>query len=481
MTATSDLRPPLGTGSIWRARGSWRSTRPDKGSPTAGHRERGREDRAEIVQVPAVWERTHPDAEGVGFYRRVFTVPSRLGAAGAVSALRGSQLPYRGLAQRSTSSAATRAPTPRSGSTRPRRRGSAPRTSSWCGSRASRGPATSMGSPCSRRPPPSTAGTTSRAACGAMSRWKRFPCSRATTWSFEPDLRQEAADLEIVIRNAHPSARHGRACRSPCARPRRTRPRELARARRPSRRGSRELTYRLDLPRPQRWSCESPHLYRLRDASSRTAARLSIAASRSFGMRDFAVRDGQFFLNDEPIYLRGVLLQPNYPVGLIAPPTREMMEREIRLMKEAGFNMIRAHIRPAPPGYLDLTDEMGMLVYAESSLAWIRESPRWLDHASREIRAHDRAGPQPSVRGDLGHPQRESRGERRHQRRARSRSCAVSTRRGSWSTTPAAPWRSTRILAGPIGPPSSTAGETERQPIQDLHIYIGAPVPHGVV
>ena len=33
-------------------------------------------DRAETVQVPAVWERTHPDAEGVGFYRTVFTVPS---------------------------------------------------------------------------------------------------------------------------------------------------------------------------------------------------------------------------------------------------------------------------------------------------------------------------------------------------------------------------------------------------------------------
>ena len=95
----------------------------------------------------------------------------------------------------------------------------------------------------------------------------------------------------------------------------------------------------------------------------------------AFGMRDFAVRDGQFFLNDEPIYLRGVLLQPNYPVGLVAPPTREMMEREITVMKDAGFNMIRAHLRPAPPGYLDLADEMGMLVYAESSLAWIRESP----------------------------------------------------------------------------------------------------------
>src|SRR5687768_16308716 len=33
-------------------------------------------DRAETVQVPAIWERTHPEAEGVGFYRRILTVPA---------------------------------------------------------------------------------------------------------------------------------------------------------------------------------------------------------------------------------------------------------------------------------------------------------------------------------------------------------------------------------------------------------------------
>ena len=54
-------------------------------------------------------------------------------------------------------------------------------------------------------------------------------------------------------------------------------------------------------------------------------------------------------------------------------------------MKEAGFNLIRVHIRPAVPGYLDLTDKHGMLVYAESSLCWIRDTPRLLDHGRREV------------------------------------------------------------------------------------------------
>ena len=92
-------------------------------------------------------------------------------------------------------------------------------------------------------------------------------------------------------------------------------------------RRGRGFAYRLDLPRPQRWSCESPHLYRLVTESGKAARH----RSPRHRLRHARLRgaDGQFFLNDEPIYLRGVLLQPNYPVGLVAPPTREMMEREI--------------------------------------------------------------------------------------------------------------------------------------------------------
>jgi hypothetical protein len=93
-----------------------------------------------------------------------------------------------------------------------------------------------------------------------------------------------------------------------------------------------------------------------------------------------------------------VLLQPNYPVGLIAPTDPGLLEREIVLMKEAGFNLIRVHIRPAVPGYLDLTDKHGMLVYAESSLCWIRDSPRLLDHGRREVtRMIERDRNHPSV------------------------------------------------------------------------------------
>jgi beta-galactosidase len=154
-------------------------------------------------------------------------------------------------------------------------------------------------------------------------------------------------------------------------------------------------TFPMHIPNPLAWRCDAPHLYR----ASVTATPPEGESDRQedhFGMRDFTVDNGQYLLNGEPIFIKGVLLQPHYPITHVVPPDPELMLREITLMKEAGFNLIRSHVRPSPPGYLDLTDRMGMLVYAETSLAWIRESPRMLDYGEQEIRAH--------IRRDRNHP-----------------------------------------------------------------------------
>lgn len=200
----------------------------------------------------------------------------------------------------------------------------------------------------------------------------------------DPDLRQEKAQLELTLNNRRAQ------CRQVSIQIKVIDPRGALVLEQegivPAPPGEACFTYPLHLPRPLPWSCEQPDLYRV-ETLVRDEDGEEDRQAAAFGMRDFTVRDGQFFLNGEPIYIRGVLLQPNFPVNLITHPDREMMVREITLAKEAGFNLIRAHIQPAPPGYLDLTDEMGMLVYAESCLAWIRDSPRLLDHGRREIKA----------------------------------------------------------------------------------------------
>lgn len=143
-------------------------------------------------------------------------------------------------------------------------------------------------------------------------------------------------------------------------------------------------SFTFSIRHPQAWSTQTPNLYRLK-VSLVTQEGETDGLETPFGMRDFTVHEGQFCLNGEPLFIRGVLLQPDYPKTIVVPPDAFMMEKEMRLAKEAGFNLLRVHIRPAAPGLLDLADELGMLVYAEASLAWIKDSPRLKEHGMREI------------------------------------------------------------------------------------------------
>jgi hypothetical protein len=151
--------------------------------------------------------------------------------------------------------------------------------------------------------------------------------------------------------------------------------------------GKFNFTHRFHLDDPIPWDLNNPHLYQLTLRIQNKNDETLDEITERFGMRDFTILNGEFFLNGKPIFIKGILNQPNYPKTMIVPPERGMMEREIRLIKEAGFNMLRIHISTAPPGYLDLADEAGLLVYAESPLAWIKASPRLLDHSKREMKA----------------------------------------------------------------------------------------------
>jgi beta-galactosidase len=234
-------------------------------------------------------------------------------------------------------------------------------------------------------------------------------------------------------------------------------------------------TFRIAIARPVQWTPDNPALYHAQ-VTLRPDVGEGDSVRAAFGMRDFTVKDGQFFLNGQPIYLRGILLQPNFPVTLICPPDPAMMRTEISLAKQAGFNMIRTHIRPSPPGYLDLCDEMGMMVYAESSLAWIKDSRRLVEHGRREIEA--------MIRRDRNHPSVVIWGVLNENRPATALAADALTRFvRSLDPTRVVVDNSGGSLAldqdfGWVDRATAIPNrETERQRIMDIHIYIGAPTP----
>lgn len=120
----------------------------------------------------------------------------------------------------------------------------------------------------------------------------------------------------------------------------------------------------LDFEDPEYWTPESPVLYDIHATLERNGRTID-RYSDYFGIRSFEADDDQFLLNGEPLTLRGVLDQGYYPETLYRPPSDEMFEREVTLADELGFNLIRKHIKPAHPEFLEYADRHGMLVWEE--------------------------------------------------------------------------------------------------------------------
>ena len=124
--------------------------------------------------------------------------------------------------------------------------------------------------------------------------------------------------------------------------------------------GSNKNNWTFELMDAVYWSIENPYLYAA-EVTLKTDGIVSDHWETRFGMREFTIRNDEFYLNGKPIYLKACFFEGLYPVKLAYPDSRGMAIREIQLAKEAGFNMIRPWRKPPPPMWLDLCDEMGMM------------------------------------------------------------------------------------------------------------------------
>ena len=81
---------------------------------------------------------------------------------------------------------------------------------------------------------------------------------------------------------------------------------------------------------PERWSPKSPRLYDVEIAAGKDRVRDRI------GFRTIAVRDGEILLNGEPVYLRGISIHEERPVGGGRIHSEEQAEITLGWAKELG-------------------------------------------------------------------------------------------------------------------------------------------------
>lgn len=157
---------------------------------------------------------------------------------------------------------------------------------------------------------------------------------------------------------------------------------------------------RLAIERPQRWSVESPTLYRA-VVTVADDDRVDVR-STSFGIRTLQL-DTRYGLriNGEPVKLRGACIHhDNGPIGSAAIPRAE--ERRIELLKGAGFNAIRSAHNPISSAMLDACDRLGMLVMDEFADVWA-EAKTSFDY-SVDFAAWWQRDVEAMVRKDINHP-----------------------------------------------------------------------------
>ncbi len=111
---------------------------------------------------------------------------------------------------------------------------------------------------------------------------------------------------------------------------------------------------------PQLWTVDNPHLYNMTIISDEDQIQTY------FALRTIEILElngmQRVCLNDEPIFLHGVLDQGYFDDGIYLPKEPFEYERDITRMKKLGFNTLRKHIKIEPEIFYYYCDKHGMLV-----------------------------------------------------------------------------------------------------------------------
>lgn len=143
------------------------------------------------------------------------------------------------------------------------------------------------------------------------------------------------------------------------------------------------------------WHLHEPQLYKIK---------VSLAGSYDVevrcGMRSADVEKGSFKLNHHPVKIKGVAYPWFFPFLHGTPPPDFELRKELTLIKESGFNLLRSGGAPLPKEALDICDEIGLLVLQETTCFHQKSSKEGLENLKSQLQTLiDHDGYHPSIFG----------------------------------------------------------------------------------
>ncbi len=132
-------------------------------------------------------------------------------------------------------------------------------------------------------------------------------------------------------------------------------------------------SFRVEGLQPDLWFPSRPELYNLKLVLF-DGVKTIITRTYRVGFRDFETRNGKIFLNGNPIFLRGIAINPpGRGIPAHVEKSRQFAEEYIRFMKNINVNIIRI---PDDQTWYDVCDELGMMIFGGNYSATVGgESP----------------------------------------------------------------------------------------------------------
>jgi beta-galactosidase len=131
--------------------------------------------------------------------------------------------------------------------------------------------------------------------------------------------------------------------------------------------GETAASFTMPVSNPKKWTAETPNLYKILLTLNGAGGKPIEVIPVDTGFRKIEIRDARLYINGQKILLKGVNRHEHSPdTGHYL--SREMMIRDIELMKRFNVNAVRTSHYPNAPEWYELCDRYGLYVMDEGNI-----------------------------------------------------------------------------------------------------------------
>ena len=131
--------------------------------------------------------------------------------------------------------------------------------------------------------------------------------------------------------------------------------------------GESDVHFQTIIDKPRKWSAEQPNLYKVIISLQNENGEITEYVSCDTGFRRFEIKENVMYINGKRILFNGVN-RHEFDCEMGRAINKDIMEKDIKIMKQFNVNALRTSHYPNNPYMYDLCDKYGLYVIDEVNL-----------------------------------------------------------------------------------------------------------------